>query len=50
MYNSAKIQSTSNAFGSIFFDYSSITKLDDQYTKQTPYEEDSVSTSSMLKL
>jgi hypothetical protein len=36
MYNSAKTQPTSNAFGLIYLDYSNIAKLDDQCTKQTP--------------
>ena len=50
MYNFAKDQPTSNAFDLIFPDYSNITKLDYQYIKQTPYEEDSVSTSLIPKL
>ena len=50
MYNSGKNQPTLNAFGSIFLDYSNISKLDDQYTKKTTWEEDSISTTSMPKL
>ena len=50
MYNSAKTQPILNVFGSIFLDYSNITKLDNQYTKQTPKEEDGASNSSIPKL